>query len=148
LRILDLKDGFQTLIDDEDLERLGGRSVYLGTNGYAYLTGSVTLHSFVLGGAVTGKHIDHINGEKLDNRRANLRVVDPQLNQVNRKRANRNNSSGARGVGLCPHSRSNPWRAQIMVARKGIHLGLYATKEEAIAARKAAELRYYGELCP
>lgn len=91
-------------------------------------------------------HVDHINGDKLDNRRANLRVVTCQTNQANRRYPNKNNTSGARGVGYI--AALNKWRAQIMSNRKTIHIGLFPTKEEAIKARKQAELAYYGETCP
>jgi hypothetical protein len=57
-----------------------------------------------------------------------------------------NNTSGVCGVVYAPSiSAPKPWRAQIMVNRKGIYLGIFATKEEAAAARREAELRYYGE---
>lgn len=81
----------------------------------------------------------------MDNRRINLRVVTPQINQVNRKRLNKNNRSGARGVYL---ARDGKWCAQIMVYRKTLYLGRYVDIEQAIAARKAAELLYFGEACP
>lgn len=150
-KLLDL-DGGTVLIDDADFDRLGGRSIYIGTNGYAYFsmnaTGPQTIHSFVIGATTAGSHIDHINGDKLDNRRVNLRVVTPQINQVNRKQLSKSNRSGVRGVGLTSASRKNPWRAQIMVNRKAIHLGLFPTLDEALAARRDVELRYFGEECP
>jgi hypothetical protein len=150
-KLLDLAAGTVKL-DEADYVRLAGRTVYIGTNGYAYFsthaTGPRTLHDFVVGDRSPGMHIDHVNGDKLDNRSANLRVVTPQRNQVNRKRLNRNNSSGVRGVGLTRTSARNPWRAQITVNRQNIHLGLFPTREQAIAARRAAEETYFGEVCP
>lgn len=148
-RLLDLK------LDDQDLHVLESRTVYLGTNGYAYYSTwengrSVprTLHSLIMGPTPPKSHIDHINGDKLDNRRANLRVVSPGLNQVNRHELNKNNSSGVRGVQRTGQSQIRPWRAQITANRKNYHLGLFATKDEAVAARRAAEVELYGELCP
>ena len=154
-RLLDLGDGVQALIDADDSPRVSGLTLYLGTNGYVYFSTwsdghsqPRTLHGFLMA-APSGMHVDHINGDKLDNRRANLRVVTNQRNQVNRKRLNRNNNSGVRGVAYRPSlSPKKPWRAQIMVNHRGMHLGLFATKEEAVAARREAELRYFGELCP
>ena len=151
-RLLDIGAERPMILDDADARRLSGHSIYLGVNGYAYFstnrTGPTTVHSFVMRGSVPGAHIDHINGNKLDNRRANLRVVSPQINQVNRKRLNRNNTSGIRGVARTNASRAKPWRAQITVARRNLHLGLFATMSEAIAARQSAEMKYYGEECP
>lgn len=138
-------------IDDEDLERLGGRSVYIGSNGYAYFStwadGPVTIHSFVMGGAVAGMHIDHINGDRLDNRRSNLRVVSAQTNQVNRKSLSRNNTSGHRGV-IVRKGKPNPFIAQITVMRRNVYLGSFPDMDSAVAARRAAEIRFYGEECP
>ena len=129
-------------------------TLYLGQNGYVYFCQWIngksrpdTLHAFLVG-TVPGMHIDHINGDKTDNRRANLRLVSPQLNQVNRKRVSIANTSGYRGVARTLASSRNPWRAQITVNRRGIHLGLFPTLEAAIGARRAAELTYYGEECP
>lgn len=139
-------------MDPDILESLQGHSLYLGWNGYVYFsthrTGPVTLHSHVMGGTQPGLHIDHINGDRLDNRRVNLRFVTPQGNQVNRKSLNQNNTSGVRGVALTNLSRRNPWRAQITVDRKNLHLGLFPTMEAAVEARRAAEIHHYGEVCP
>lgn len=82
------------------------------------------------------------------NRRENLRVVTPGRNQVNRKHLNKNNRSGIRGVQQTGQSALKPWRAQLTVNRKNLHLGLFATEEEAVAARRSAELDHYGDLCP
>lgn len=77
-RLLDLAGGI-VILDSSAYERLAGRAIYIGTNGYAYFS---------------------------------------------------------------------TWRAQITVNRRNIHLGLFPTKEAATAARRAAELKYYGEECP
>jgi len=154
-RLLDLPHGFRTVIDEDDWPTVEHLTLYLGANGYVQFSTwrdgrswPQTLHS-LLARAPKGAHVDHINGDRLDNRRANLRVVTPQRNQVNRKRLNRNNTSGVRGVSFRPNlSSTKPWRAQIMVNRRAIHLGLFETREEAIVARQAAELLHFGELCP
>lgn len=53
------------------------------------------------------------------------------------------NTSGITGVSL--HKQTNKWRAYIEYDQKYIHLGLFDTKEEAIKARKLAEIKYFGE---
>ena len=82
--------------------------------------------------------IDHISGEKDDNRIENLRVVSGSENMRNKKRYS-NNLSGR--VGVVFHRRDKRWHARIRVNNKKIHLGAYRTFEEACAARSIAEDR-------
>lgn len=84
--------------------------------------------------------IDHINGIRTDNRLCNLRSVSHRDNLRNRKKF-RNNTSGQNGVNL--HKNTDKWRAAIRNNKgKSIHLGLFNTFEEAVCARKAAEVEY------
>lgn len=143
------------LVDSADWEQIKDLTVYVGSHGYATYSiwkegrsNPYLLHHLLMQ-PQRGMHVDHINGNKLDNRRENLRIVTPQQNQINRKRLNRNNTSGIRGVAFRPNiSKARPWHAQIHVGRKGIYLGVFPTREEAIEARRLAELEHYGELCP
>ena len=105
----------------------------------------ILLHRLLMG-EPKGHHVDHINGNKLDNRRVNLRVATYTQNQANRHRLNRNNSSGHRGIVWM--AAWGKWRAQIMANRKAYHLGLFVDLESAIQARREAELRLWGETCP
>lgn len=92
---------------------------------------------------MTGKspdmYIDHINGDKSDNRWCNLRAVTPAENCRN-QRLQKNNKSGINGVGW--HRVSSKWRATIKVNSRMIHLGLFYDKFDAICARKTAEMKY------
>jgi len=83
--------------------------------------------------------IDHISGEKLDNRLSNLRVVSGSENRRNQKLP-ANNTSGAIGVEL--RDRIGRWQARIKFEGKNIHIGMFDTFEEAVAARKEAEKKY------
>lgn len=84
--------------------------------------------------------IDHINGDGLDNRRCNLRVVSRADNLINTG-AFSSSKSGVRGV--CWYPAYSKWRAYIMVDRKTKTLGYFDLIEDAAAARKAAEDRYF-----
>lgn len=85
------------------------------------------------------KQIDHINGDASDNRIENLRDVDHAENMKNR-RVHKNSKSGVIGVYWCKSSGS--WRADILVNGKKHHLGRFAKKDAAAAARKSAEKKF------
>ena len=85
------------------------------------------------------KHIDHINGDKLDNRIKNLRSVTHKENHRNQSMP-RNNTSGVCGVSW--HKRDKKWVAYIKVNGKTISLGYFSDKNEAIKARKQADIDY------
>lgn len=86
--------------------------------------------------------IDHINGQKADNRIANLRDVKADGNSQNVKKPNRRNKSGFMGVIFY----QNKWRASISVKGKSKWLGDYATPEEAHQVYLAAKRKYH-EAC-
>ena len=88
------------------------------------------------------RFVDHINHKTLDNRKVNLRIVNNQTNQMNKSKQS-NNTSGAVGVSF--HKKSNKWEAHIRVNKKKIYLGLFESFENAVKARKEAELKYFGE---
>ena len=83
-----------------------------------------------------GYVIDHIDGDPSNNKIENLRCVTTSVNGTN-TRIRVNNTSGVTGVSW--QSRAGKWRAQIHKEKKPLHLGVYKTFEEAIAARRAAE---------
>jgi hypothetical protein len=83
--------------------------------------------------------IDHINGDRCDNRLSNLRVVTNAINSKNR-RAGTANTSGFVGVGWLKVRKK--WGAQIMVNGKTISLGRFSDIADAIDARKIAEVRF------
>lgn len=83
--------------------------------------------------------IDHINGNPSDNRIANLRAADRSINNRNRARL-KSNRSGFTGV-IWGRS-AGKWIAQIEIDGQRKHLGTFAAKEDAIAARQAANEQY------
>lgn len=87
---------------------------------------------------------DHINGDKLDNRRSNLRLATNAENAFNRGR-NVNNTTGYKGVYRNPGSAVNPFVAKIMVDRRFRYLGSFPTAQEAALAYDAAAVRFAGQ---
>lgn len=83
--------------------------------------------------------LDHVNGNRADNRIENLREVTRDENAQNRRKAQGNNKLGVLGV----YRHSERFRAQIMAAGGRIHLGLFDTVEEAHAAYVAAKRRFH-----
>jgi len=83
---------------------------------------------------------DHINMNKLDNRRENLRTADRVLNGRNRG-VNKNNTSGHRGISW--KKRDKRWAVNIKVKYKYINLGCFKNLWEAIGARKKGEELYW-----
>jgi hypothetical protein len=88
------------------------------------------------------RRADHINGDTLDNRRANLRIVNLCQNAQNSKLPI-TNKSGYKGVSL--RKSTGRYEARITAYGEKYHLGFFDTIEEAIIARKDAEERLHGE---
>lgn len=91
------------------------------------------------------KCIDHINNNKLDDRIENLRDASRGLNSFNKVKM-ANNTSGKAGVTF--FKRIAKWRARINVNGAEKALGYFANKEDAVSARRDAEILYYGEHSP
>lgn len=119
------------ILDKEFLYLIEENNVVLNKNGYVYIDigkKRVPIHRVIMG-AKDGEYVDHINWNTLDNRKENLRIVTNSQNMLNRKDAQKNNSSGYRGVhksGI-----SGKWVARVTVEGRDIRLGLYDNPKEA-----------------
>jgi len=91
----------------------------------------------------SGKVVDHINGDCLDNRRCNLRAVTRMKNAHNLTGERSNNTSGYMGVSFDPRYR-HKWVASIYLDYKKHIVGRFDSAEEANAARLAAEKKLWG----
>ncbi|QFR56505.1 HNH endonuclease [Bacillus phage 056SW001B] len=94
------------------------------------------LHRHIVG-AKNGEVVDHINGNKLDNRKENLRITTQEQNTRNRK-----------AKGYFWSKQMGKWSAQIKVDNKKIHLGYFDNKEEAISKYREAHKNAFGEFSP
>lgn len=134
------------LVDLADLPKVSATAWTVDPRGYVAgrpegMKASVTMHRWLVFGEAKGSGVDHRDGDKLNNRRSNLREATPSENAKNTRLA-RNNSSGFKGVSKTAEGR---WRARITIDRKEIRLGVFDTKEEAAAAYDWAALQLHGE---
>ena len=115
-----------TLVDEETFNKYNHLSWYLSDTGYAMHTtkeGHIRLHRLITN-APEGLVVDHLNGNKLDNRISNLRVCSQKDNAQNRKNIK----------GYCWDKSKNKW----IVRYRSKFYGRYNTKEEAIRAYQLA----------
>lgn len=122
------------LLDNADLSLLEGRAWRIGNHGYVQaksLGKSYLLHRLVMG-AGTGQFIDHINRNRLDNRRSNLRFCTPSQNGVNKRVSKLTATSKYRGVYW--YKRVSKWLARVSVKRQLIWSGYYSTELAAAIA--------------
>jgi len=102
---------------------------------------SIRLHRVIMD-APDGMQVDHISGDGLDCRRANMRWATRAQNNHN-QRLSRNNTSGFKGV--CWHNSRQKWCAHIKIDGKQIYLGLFTSPESAHAAYSEASARLHGD---
>ena len=86
--------------------------------------------------------VDHINNNKADNRRDNLRIATSTQNTMNKTSAK---NSSSQFVGVALNKNMNKWKATIQVDGKPIHLGFFDDEIEAARVRDEATKKYYGE---
>lgn len=99
-----------------------------------------SLHRY-LTGAPKGMVVDHISGDRLDNRKScNLRIVEQKINAQNRRGADKDSKSNVRGVYWV--EKYNKWDARIYVSGKTIFCGLHEKLEDAEGAVIAARAVY------
>jgi hypothetical protein len=134
--------------EDKELLKFGW---YLDTRGYIERSNGKhskkRLHREVmermLGTSLNSKQqVDHINGDRLDNRRENLRLATSSQNNMNSKISTRNNS-GYKGVSF--HKRTGKWRVVICAEGKRTEVGLFSDLVEAAQAYDKAAISIHGE---
>ena len=141
-----LTQGRTAIVDDELYEELSKHRWHLTCKGYAgrapYPGKTIFMHR-VVNQTPDGMQTDHINGNKLDNRRANLRSCTNTENSRARRR--KPPASGLRGVKRGP---SGKFYANIWVEGKHRHLGTFESGEAAHAAYRSAALEHFGQFAP
>jgi len=150
MKIIKLTKGALTIVDDEDYILLSKNKWHLHSGGYASCKGtrvnnpkrsSIYMHRLIMG-CPKDMEIDHINGNKLDNRRRNLRICTTSQNAMNRT-IQSNNTSGHKGVSWCKTHKI--WKCYIRKQNKTIHLGHYKNIEDAKKTYVKANKIYHGD---
>lgn len=144
----DAETGVFTWLGDFNAKRVGRRAgTTIGSKGYRTITIKKRRYYehriawyMVTGEDPTGFEIDHINGDKSDNRFCNLRLATCQANKANCG-LSRSNNSGFKGV----HRFRDKWIASITRDRRVIHLGVFELPEKAAAAYDAKAVELFGE---
>lgn len=151
MKEIQLTQGKVALVDDNDYERLlkikwhanwCRRSKTYYAYGHYYKDNgersSISMHRF-LTKAVAGEVVDHGDHNGLNNQRGNLTKKD-RINNCKNIRISSRNTSGF--VGVTWHKNHNKWMASITVNLDVIYLGYFHKKQDAIDARKKANIKY------
>jgi hypothetical protein len=151
MKEIPLSQGKVALVDDEDFEFLSQWKwrAYKGRNTFYVMRSirkpdgkwtTIRMHQ-VLAEKMGFKHwADHIDGNGLNNQRHNLQDLTNKQNQEKARRR-KDNTSGHKGVSW--NKQRSKWRAQIHNNGKQKNLGRFDKLEDAIAARKAGEKKYF-----
>jgi len=161
MKEIPLTRGYVALVDDEDFPDLSGKKwkadVRIRSDGSKrvwaarekYNAGAVSteLMHRVIVDAPKGLEVDHVNGDSLDNRRTNLRLVTTMQNSRNQRTQGtykgKTKSSKFKGVSF--DKGSGQWSASICVGRRLKWLGRHESQEGAALAYNAAAVSLFGE---
>ena len=136
------KEVARALIDLEDIDNVKKYKWSLRKDGYitAYTGKTSLLHRFIMD-CPDDKVVDHINHNRLDNRKSNLRICTHQQNMMNSGK--RQSNTGYTGVYW--FDVTGKYVVKIGLNKKSIHIGYFDTLEQAIEARKQAEIDLFGD---
>ena len=147
MKTIKLSNGELALVDSGDYNMLLKFKWY-GSDGYARCNmkkdgkwSSAFMHRVIMN-TPKGGITDHINRNKLDNRRINLRICSNSDNLLNSS-IRKNNTSGAKGVRW--HKKSKKWVVEVNINYKKKHVGLFKDKIEAIKKYNEVAKKCYGE---
>jgi hypothetical protein len=137
-------------MDLEDYHSLVLKKWKLDSGGYAVRLETVSfkkriklsMHRVVMGEIPLGYEVDHINGNKVDNRKSNLRICTKMQNYRNRGKT-KANTSGFKGVSW--HKRIKKWVVQIHIDGKNKSLGYFIDPYEGYLAYCEAAIKHHGE---
>ncbi len=157
MKLIELTKGLFAKIDDEDFEeiskykwhalfkRKGGKpyantSVHISGSGKNRKKKNINMHKLIM---KTTKHVDHKNGDTLDNQKNNLRECNNSQNHMNIGKIKKKTTSKYKGVSQ--RKQDIKWRATIRINGKHKELGYFFTEKEAAEAYNKAASEYHRE---
>jgi hypothetical protein len=137
---------FSCFVSVEDVDWAGDHKWHV-QNGYAHNLKLGRMHRQILARMTgqpvpKGMHTDHIDRDRLNNQRDNLRICTPAENLMNRP-VQQNNTGRFKGVSR--ERRSGGWLARIGYQNRSIYIGHYSSEMEAAMAYDREALKLYGE---
>lgn len=148
-----MRGGFIAIVDDDDFEQINQykwflqrgyarrqQHVYLGVNKYENVTFS--MHRMIMGLTDPKIEVDHINHNKLDNRKCNLRICNRNGNVQNTSSC-RNSSS--KYIGVCWDKRDKVWIATVKHNGKQVYRAYFKNEVDAAKERDRVASIYHGE---
>lgn len=132
-----------TIIDRKNYEKVKNIPFHLTTTGYAKNSKKGYLHTIILP-KVKNMTVDHINGNKLDNRENNLRYASQQENSSAFRIRRKGSSNPYRGVF---RTKNGNWRARTRIKNIDYHLGTFVNSIDAAKAYDIAVLKLNSKFC-
>lgn len=149
MKVLLTKKNEEIIVCEKDYQLLKHMKWCLNNHGYPrtwkYKKGKslqILLHSLIMGKTNSRLVIDHINGNKLDNRRCNLRFANKGQNAINSPRK-QGKTSKYKGVTFC--KKRKKYYATYFTNNKTFYIGTYLTEIDAAKARDKKVYEIYGE---
>lgn len=127
----DAKRKLLVMVDDDDYEKLEKfnwqADKYNSVSSHSTDKGRILVHRYITD-CPLNLEVDHIDGNRLNNQKSNLRIVNSSQNKMNRG-SRKDCKSGFKGVSW--HNKNSKWVSRIMINGKYKHLGQFETKEQA-----------------
>lgn len=156
MKHVNLTKGQKTMVDDADYDHLTQWNWHFGANGYAVreqhlgmkdgkrIRRTVLMHRELVD-APKGLDVDHVNENKLDNRRSNIRLATRSQNKANMRAVKRKDNLPM-GVTFNPSPRSKqPYMARVCMNGKSYFVGNFYQLKDAVSAYAAKKKELYGD---